>query len=478
VLAAGEGEGVSAPIKPDRRDRKRASVPPTGALERRRVFGERRRSARLWPRLAITAIVILLGTNGLAWFLLFIDDPPPTTQAPSASADESPTEEPPPLPIPPPAEIVPTPDLGVYGRNDYRGNTGLTGETDGGFRTLLGSYWSPVQPGGFFGADPIAYGRFLYVVSATHDAVYAIDQTNGMLKFSIQTNGRMQSAPAVGQFTYSTGPEGTSETATRLIAVSEDGTVYSRNALGSGNSGHWQMQLGVDVSAAPLIVEDKIIIATESGSVIAVAIDSEVVWRYPIPNTYSSAFTQTPAVSNGAIYVPDEAGRLHVISLEDGTAVCLPIAMGARPSSHPLIADDQVLVPTDGSIMVFPTERCNAAPRLILDQVDLPFSPAYADSTIFSVENSFLLAWDLETLADSVWDGPYNAGDRITTAPTVAEGVVYLGTQGGTVHAVDAATGESLWKFDVGEPIFGGPVVATNGIFVTTAQEIFSIAGE
>ncbi len=427
----------------------------------------------LWPLLASAAIIILLGTNALAWYLLYSEDPEPTTPATVPPSPDTPSTI-----VPSSLPIVDPPDLGVFGRHDFRGNLALTGETDGGFRQLLGSYWKPVQPGGFFGADPIAYGRFLYVVSATHDVVYAVDQTSGVISFSMQTNGRMQSAPAVGQFTYSTGPEGNSETATRLIAVSEDGTVYSRNALGGGSSSHWQMQLGVDVSAAPLIADDKVIIATEGGSVIAVSIDSEVVWRYPVPNTYSSAFAHTPAISNGIIYAPDEAGRLHEIDLETGTAVCAPIAMGARPSSHPLIAEDQVLIPSDGSILVMPTDRCNAAPRLILDQVDLPLSPAYADSVVYSVENSYLLAWDLETLADTVWDLPFDAGDRITTAPTVAEGVVYVGTQGGTVHAVDAATGEALWRFEVGEPIFGGPIVTTNGIFVTTAQEIISIAGE
>jgi outer membrane protein assembly factor BamB len=187
---------------------------------------------------------------------------------------------------------------------------------------------------------------------------------------------------------------------------------------------------------------------------------------------------QTPAIANGRIYAPDDHGRLHVISLASGEAECTPTALGVHPSGHPLVADDQVVIPTDGSILVVPADGCNNAPRLIIDQVDSPLSPAYADSTIFSVENSYILAWDLDTLSDTVWTSPFDAQDRITTAPTVAEGVVYFGTQSGVVHAVDAETGTSLWQFEVGEPIFGGPVVASNGIFVITAQEVISIAGE
>jgi outer membrane protein assembly factor BamB len=433
--------------------------------------------------LAVTAIALLLVTNAIAWLIIFIGN---TTTTTIDTTRSPPTEEPAPEPEPSTTtiQIVYPGDQGVYGRHDYRGNNSLTGETSGGFRTVLGSYWEPVQPGGFFGADPIAYGRFLYVVSATHDAVYAIDQTNGSIRFTLQTNGRMQTAPAVGQFTYDIANEAT-ETATRLVAVSEDGTIYSRNA-GAGSSEHWQMRLEEDVSAAPLIADDQIIVATESGSVIAVGWDAEIIWRYPVPNTYSSPFMQTPAIANGNIYAPDDHGRLHVISLATGEAKCTPTALGMHPSGHPLVADDQVVIPADGSILVLPADGCNNAPRLgcnnaprlIIDQVDSPLSPAYADSTIFSVENSYILAWDLETLSDTVWDHPFDAEDRITTAPTVADGVLYFGTQGGVVHAVDAETGLSLWQFEVGKPIFGGPVVATNGIFVITADEVISIAGE
>ena len=237
-------------------------------LNRRSTDVQSKSSKRLWPILAVTSIALLIATNALAWVLLFIDDS--TTDSPEAepSASSEPLDFPgPPVPEPSPTSypIIDPGDQGVYGTHDYRGNNALTGETSGGFRTILGTYWDPVQPGGFFGADPIAYGRFLYVVSATHDAVYAIDQTNGSIKFSLQTNGRMQTAPAVGQFTYDIANEAR-ETVTRLIAVSEDGTMYSRSA-GAGGSQRWQMQLGADVSAAPLIADGKIIVATESGSV-------------------------------------------------------------------------------------------------------------------------------------------------------------------------------------------------------------------
>ncbi|MFW2338616.1 MAG: PQQ-binding-like beta-propeller repeat protein [Acidimicrobiia bacterium] len=449
-------------------------------LERPRSAEPRKPPIRWWTVLAIVIILALLFTNALAWYLLAVERTSTSTTAPEATdttvvADVSA----PPAPVaavelPP---IISPGDLGVYGTHQFRGGNSLSGETDGGFRTLEGVYWDPVRPGGFFGADPIAYGRFLYVVSATHDSVYGIDQTSGLIKFMMRTNGRMQTAPAVGQFEYSLGPEG-SETRVRLVAVSENGTVYARNATGGGNSEMWQRDLNEDVLAAPLIEDNKIIVATEAGTIIALGLDNEEVWRYPVPNTYTAAFRHTPAISAGIIYAVDENDRLHMVDLDTGNASCaMPISLRHSASSHPVVAGDQLLIPTDGSILVLPTAQCGALPQIIAVQVDSTISPAVSGSTIFTVENSFLLAWNLETRTLDVWDGPFQAESPITTAPAVAGGVIYFGTQQGVVHAVDAGRGESLWTFEVGEPIFGGPVVTANAIFVTTTQEIISIAG-
>ncbi|HUG74875.1 MAG TPA: PQQ-binding-like beta-propeller repeat protein, partial [Acidimicrobiia bacterium] len=80
-----------------------------------------------------------------------------------------------------------------------------------------------------------------------------------------------------------------------------------------------------------------------------------------------------------------------------------------------------------------------------------------------------------------VWQergGSFAADSRITTAPLLADGVLYLGTQGGIVHAVDAANGEELWSFDADARVEGIAVIP-NVIFVTTADgTLIAIAGE
>jgi outer membrane protein assembly factor BamB len=78
----------------------------------------------------------------------------------------------------------------------------------------------------------------------------------------------------------------------------------------------------------------------------------------------------------------------------------------------------------------------------------------------------------------SPWASPFLADDPFSTPPVVADGILYIGTQGGIVYAFDA-DGIVLWVFDAGSPIRSEPVVVPGAVVVTTAGgEIIVIAGQ
>jgi outer membrane protein assembly factor BamB len=69
------------------------------------------------------------------------------------------------------------------------------------------------------------------------------------------------------------------------------------------------------------------------------------------------------------------------------------------------------------------------------------------------------------TLWRALTDGlePYNYG---ASAATVAGSVVYFGTEGGDVHAVDATAGAIQWTFDAGESVeYSSPAVADGNVY-------------
>jgi outer membrane protein assembly factor BamB len=58
--------------------------------------------------------------------------------------------------------------------------------------------------------------------------------------------------------------------------------------------------------------------------------------------------------------------------------------------------------------------------------------------------------------------------DNAVTPPAVVNGKVFLGTVGGEVFCLSAATGAVLWKAEVGEPVVFQPAVAGGRVYVPT----------
>lgn len=54
---------------------------------------------------------------------------------------------------------------------------------------------------------------------------------------------------------------------------------------------------------------------------------------------------------------------------------------------------------------------------------------------------------------------------QVFASPTVADGIVYIGTTGGVMTAVNAATGEFVWTFGAGAPIFGAAVISDGVLY-------------
>ena len=58
------------------------------------------------------------------------------------------------------------------------------------------------------------------------------------------------------------------------------------------------------------------------------------------------------------------------------------------------------------------------------------------------------------------------AGGWVVNAPTVADGVAYVGADDNLVYALDAETGEALWSFETGDVIRSTPTVTGGAVYV------------
>lgn len=64
----------------------------------------------------------------------------------------------------------------------------------------------------------------------------------------------------------------------------------------------------------------------------------------------------------------------------------------------------------------------------------------------------------LETAPGIRWR--FQTGGPVRSSPTVADGIVYVGSTDGRLYALDATTGVRIWEIDVGSPVSSSPAVA------------------
>ena len=64
----------------------------------------------------------------------------------------------------------------------------------------------------------------------------------------------------------------------------------------------------------------------------------------------------------------------------------------------------------------------------------------------------------------------FSTGDHITSAPTVVDGTVYVGSQDQNLYAVDAATGQEQWTFSTDDAVEVSPSVVDGTVYLTSLE--------
>ena len=68
-----------------------------------------------------------------------------------------------------------------------------------------------------------------------------------------------------------------------------------------------------------------------------------------------------------------------------------------------------------------------------------------------------------------VWT--FETGDVVRSPAVLSDGVVYIGSNDNMLYALDAATGDLLWQHDTGSPVQYAPLVADGAVYVPTISE-------
>jgi outer membrane protein assembly factor BamB/dienelactone hydrolase len=128
----------------------------------------------------------------------------------------------------------------------------------------------------------------------------------------------------------------------------------------------------------------------------------------------------------------------------------------------------------DGAMVAY--DQATGEERWRHEQIPTASSPAIADGKVFFGNGEGVHALDAATGA-SVWDFTtgltsdtnFPPADVFDSSPAVVDGVLYIGNGPvGGLYALDAASGNEVWRFDTHGNTTGSPAVADGVVFIGT----------
>lgn len=246
--------------------------------------------------------------------------------------------------------------------------------------------------------------------------LYAVNTSNGRIKWQRNLFGIVASSPAVG-------PDGT------VYVGSYDGHLY---ALNPGNGAvKWASDDAGAIESSPAIAPDgSVYFGSTDKSVYALLPNGRTKWRY----TTGDIVLSSPAIgADGTIYIGSRDKTMYALSPTDGT-VLWSFASGGDILSSPVIGPDRTVY------------FGNDAGRFMALTPDLK------------------LKWSISVGAAAIR----------STALVRSDGTIIFGANDGVVRAVSPGTtttpgGQVVWKFTADEAVESSPVAGddiTSTIFV------------
>lgn len=277
----------------------------------------------------------------------------------------------------------------------------------------------------------------------------------------------------------------------RVFAATRSGYVYCLRAnvphwRASREHVVWEYNAGAAVNRAVTVHDDGVYFGANDGMITCLdASNGEIRWRTSVCPAEPRAFRQfsSPLVYAGRVYVGGADQRVHVLDAASGQVIFRVEAddwVRARPVA---IRNLVVFATLKGTL--FAIDAMGKSPRPIWSK-RFGEHPIYADlagvgdQILFNSSDLYTycvspdgeLLWKRALLAGFDSDGARIHTEQIAggayyqSKPTAANGKVFFGTPGRFVHALDAATGEELWKFELGAAVSGAPEFYKGRIYI------------
>ena len=221
----------------------------------------------------------------------------------------------------------------------------------------------------------------------------------------------------------------------------------------------------VALYGTPAVADGAVFVPTHDNTLYAVDIESaDELWSFET----DGALIGGAVVANGIVYFGSDDGNIYALNAETGRQEWQPFETGDKVQSTPAVAAgilyvtslDGVLYALDAQtgdeLWSFETDGGIPSPPVVDEAAGLVYVAGF---------DQRLRAIGIES-HEEVWS--VKAGNWFWTTPLVSNGVVYAGSLDGKVYAIETDTGAELWRepYETEAPIRAAPVIAGGKLIV------------
>jgi outer membrane protein assembly factor BamB len=263
-------------------------------------------------------------------------------------------------------------------------------------------------------------------IGAPDNKTYALDRLTGKQVWNASTNGSISSSPAVHNG--------------KVFIGSTDGYMYAFDE--DSGTQIWNKSTGAPIGSSPAVAYGKVFFSLSGVQGGVAALDEDTgatIWKIGVMSR--DHFDSSPAVSNDIVSVGEPLGTFIIKNATTGVLLWAR-DIGPMVSASPAV-DGQMIFIGDGSGTVYAFR--------------------------YNVTDSGNLIWQ------------YNAGPNMNfsnSSPVVADGKVFIGSDTGTLFAINETTGNLIWSYSTGGGIQSSPAVANGRVYFGNKNGVLYSIGD
>jgi outer membrane protein assembly factor BamB len=225
----------------------------------------------------------------------------------------------------------------------------------------------------------------------------------------------------------------------------------------------WKQETDAEIYAAPNVIEDQVLVTTESGDLLTFQFDTgEPSWKFHI----EAPLRCWPAVAKGRVLLAGCDERLHAVDSTTGQESG-GIDIEGPTGCTPALLGDHVYFGTElGIFYAMHASTMQMDWQFHDPKRSHPIRTAAAINehiVVFGSQGKQVYALHPDS-GKLLWQ--FAARSRVESSPVIVTDRAWVATRRGRLHALDLKTGKSVWQYDAGGGFIASPAVADQRLVI------------